>query len=182
MCGICGKLDKGSLCKKCNLKLKKYAIFKIENYNETSSYFDEHIYIFKYNEIIRKIIIDYKFNEKSYIYETLANFVKNNKKICSQIQKYDIIIPIPISRKRLKKRGYNQSSIFAKRLANFLNVDFTENILIKTKDNSPQSTLKHDERIKNVEGVYKIKNKEIINDKKVLIVDDIFTTGNTVNE
>ncbi len=182
MCGICGKLDQKSLCNKCKIKLQKNAICKIEDYKNTSSYFDEHIYLFQYNGEIRDAILKYKFDEKSYIYRTFLEFIKNNENICAQIKKYDIIIPVPISKKRLNTRGYNQSSLIAKNLAKELNIEYSEKILIKTKDNKPQSEMKQDTRKSNVSGVYKVINKERINNKKVLIVDDIFTTGSTVDE
>lgn len=182
MCGICGKLDRNSLCNKCKIRLQKNAICKIDDYKNTSSYFDEHIYLFQYSGEIRDTILNYKFNEKSYIYRTFLEFIKNNKNICAQIEKYDIIMPVPISKKRLKKRGYNQSALIAKNLAKMLNVDYKENVLVKIKDNKPQSEMGQDERKNNVKGVYTIKNKEKINQKKILLIDDIFTTGNTVNE
>ena len=182
MCGICGKLDKKLLCNKCKIKLQKNALCKIEDYKNTSSYFDEHIYLFQYSGEIRDTILNYKFNEKSYIYRTFLEFIKNNEKICAQIKKYDIIIPVPISKKRFKQRGYNQSALIAKNLAKMLNVDYKENVLVKIKDNKPQSEMGIGERKNNVKGVYTIKNKEKINQKKILLIDDIFTTGNTVNE
>ena len=182
VCGICGKLDKNSLCNKCKIRLQKNALCKIEDYKNTSSYFDEHIYLFQYTGEIRDTILKYKFNEKSYIYRTFLEFVKNNEEMCSQIKKYDIIIPVPVSKKRFKQRGYNQSALIAKNLAKTLNIDYKENVLIKIKDNKPQSEMGQDKRKSNVKDVYKIKNKEKIYQKKVLILDDIFTTGNTVNE
>ena len=182
MCGICGKLEQKSLCNKCKIKKQKSAICKIEDYKNTSSYFDEHIYLFQYNGEIRDAILKYKFDEKSYIYRTFLEFIKNNENICAQIKKYDIIIPVPISKKRLNTRGYNQSSLIAKNLAQELNIEYSEKILIKIKDNKPQSEMKQDTRKSNVRGVYKVINKERINNKKVLIVDDIFTTGSTADE
>ena len=182
MCGICGKLDKKSLCNKCKIKLQKNAICKIEDYKNTSSYFNEHIYLFQYTGEIRDTILKYKFNEKSYIYRTFLEFIKNSENICAQIKKYDIIIPVPISKKRLNTRGYNQSSLIAKNLAQELNIEYSEKILIKIKDNKPQSEMKQDTRKNNVSGVYKVINKEKINNKKVLVVDDIFTTGSTADE
>lgn len=182
VCAICEKLDKNSLCNKCKLKLKNEIICKIEDYTNTSSYFDEHIYLCYYSGQIRDAILDYKFNEKSYIYETFINILKNNEKIYVQLKKYDIIMPVPISKKRLKHRGYNQSAIFARKVADMFGIDYKENILVKTKDNKPQSTLGQEERLKNVQDVYNVINETKIYNKKILIIDDIFTTGNTVNE
>lgn len=182
VCGICGKIDQKSLCNKCKIRLEKNALNKIEDYKNTSSYFDEHIYLFQYTGEIRDAILNYKFNEKSYIYRTFLEFIKNNEKICTQIKKYDIIIPVPISKKRLKKRGYNQSAIVAKDLAKILQIDYKENVLVKIKNNKPQSELGQHERNSNVKGAYQLKNKSQIYQKKILIIDDIFTTGSTTNE
>ena len=182
MCGFCGKLDKNSLCNKCKIRIQKNAICKIEDYRETSSYFDEHIYLFQYDGEIRDTILNFKFNEQSHIYSTFLEFIKNNENICAQIKKYDIIIPIPISKKRLNLRGYNQSALIARNLAKVLNIEYKENVLVKIIDNKPQSELGQHERSTNVKGVYKIKAPRNIYQKKILLVDDIFTTGSTANE
>ena len=170
VCGICGKIDQKSLCNKCKIRLEKNALNKIEDYKNTSSYFDEHIYLFQYTGEIRDAILNYKFNEKSYIYRTFLEFIKNNEKICTQIKKYDIIIPVPISKKRLKKRGYNQSAIVAKDLAKTLQIDYKENVLVKIKNNKPQSELGQHERNSNVKGAYQLKNKSQILIKVVFVL------------
>ena len=63
------------------------------------------MYIFKYEGQIRKIILDYKFNDKPYIYLTFVNFLLKNEKIFENVKSYDTIIPVPISKKRLNMRG-----------------------------------------------------------------------------
>ncbi len=181
-CGICGKLNKNAICRKCEIRLNKNAMFGIDNYSEISSYFDEHLYIFGYAGEVRKTILSYKFKDKSYIYKTFVNFLKKNLKMCLQIKKYDIIISVPISKKRYKQRGYNQSSIFAKDIARELEIEYLENVLIKAKDNIAQSLLNQDEREANVKNVYNVLHTEKIINKNILIVDDIFTTGATLNE
>ncbi len=160
------------------------ALFCVDDYKNMTSSFLEHLYIFSYDGLIREKIIDYKFNEKNYLYMTFLNFLKKNEKFCVQIKKYDIIIPIPISRKRYKERGYNQSSIFAKNIAKSFDIKYIDKALIKVKNNYPQSSLKKENREENVKNTYKMNEKYVNNiiNKKVLIVDDIFTTGNTVNE
>ena len=115
VCGICGKLDKNSLCNKCKIKLQNYANFQIEDYKQTSSNFDEHIYMFQYSGVVRDMILNYKFNEKSYMCNTFVNFLKNNEKMLVEMKKYDIMMPIPISKKRMMQRGYNQSRNTGKR-------------------------------------------------------------------
>ncbi len=182
VCGICGKMSKEYICPKCNIILKNHANCKIEDYSQNTSYFDEHIYLFQYSGEVRNAVLNYKFKEKSYIYETFVNFLKNNENICNKIKTYDIIIPVPISKKRFRERGYNQSSIFAKKVAKNIQVPYKEYILKKIKDNEAQSTLSQENRKQNVQGVYKITNSQLLVNKNILLVDDIFTTGNTVNE
>lgn len=183
-CGICGKLDSNSLCKKCEINLKKQSENQIINKERElkDKYFSELMYIFKYEGQIRKLILDYKFNDKAYIYLTFVNFLLKNKKIFENIKSYDTIIPVPISKKRLKIRGYNQSLLIAKKIAEQTNLELVNNCLIKTKNIIEQSKLNKEERKQNIQGVYKLENKKLIENKKILLIDDIYTTGSTVNE
>lgn len=183
-CGICGKLNPKSLCPKCEKKLKKQSENQIIKNGEEieNKYFNELMYIFKYEGQIRKLILDYKFNEKSYIYLTFVNFLLKNEKIFENIKNYDTIIPVPISKKRLKTRGYNQSLLIAKEISNKTNLELVNNCLIKTKNIIEQSKLNKEDRMQNIQGVYELKNKQLIENKKILLIDDIYTTGSTVNE
>ena len=146
------------------------------------NYFDKHIYFFKYESNIRKLILNYKFNEKSYLYKTFTNFMIKNENFCRIVESYDIIIPVPISKKRNKQRGYNQSFLIAKELSKQLNIKIVNDCLYKNKNIIEQSKLGKEERKENIQGVYSILNSEKIKNKKIILVDDIFTTGSTANE
>lgn len=143
------------------------------------------MYIFKYTDIIRDTIIKYKFNEKSYLYKTFSYLILNNEKIIKYINKYDYIICVPIHKKRKKSRGYNQSELIIKDVCkNNKNIKMENDILIKIKNVKPQSSLDKKARVTNIKNAYilNMKNKEKILDKKILIFDDIYTTGSTANE
>lgn len=183
MCSICGRPTKDGLCNKCKLLLDRQAILGIDDYylnNEKE--FDEHMYLYAYDSIIRKLILKYKFQEKSYLYKIFVKNLKNNKKTYLFLKKYDIIIPVPISKKRLKERGYNQSSLLSKEISKDFNIEYNDKCLLKHKHTESQSSLNKELRTKNVEDVYSVKNQEKIINKKILLVDDIYTTGSTVNE
>ncbi len=186
VCGICGKIDRNALCKKCELQLRKLDEFRIITKNDDeeleNKFFDEVMYEFKYEGLIRKLILDYKFNEKSYLYVTFVKFLLKNKKLFENIKKYDTIIPVPISYKRYKERGYNQSLLIAKEIAVNTDLELLNNCLIKTKNIIEQSKLNKEDRAKNISGVYILQKKELIENRKILLVDDIYTTGSTVNE
>ena len=190
MCGICGKLNDNFLCPKCQKILENEAVFGIDKYKkmeieknlEERKYFDEHLYIFEYEGIIRRIILKYKFQDKAYLYKTFVNFLLKNKNFFEFIKKYDTIIPVPISRKRRALRGYNQSELIVKEIANFTNLKEESDCLFKIKNVIEQSKLNKEERQKNIQGVYELRNKEKLYKNKILLVDDIYTTGSTVNE
>ena len=88
-CGICGKLNENFLCNKCYKMLENDAKFSIEKNRNIESEFDEHIYMFKYEGLIRRLILQYKFQEKSYLYKTIVYFLLNNKKMFEIIKSYD---------------------------------------------------------------------------------------------
>lgn len=91
-------------------------------------------------------------------------------------------MPVPISKKRDKERGYNQSTLIARELSKLLNLKLVTNCLYKTKNVIEQSKLTKEKREENIQGVYSLKNIEKLENKKVLLFDDIYTTGSTVNE
>ena len=162
--------------------LNEQSNFTIFENDKLSNYFDYHIYFFNYEGIIRQVILGYKFKEKSYLYKTFTNFFIKNEKFCRFLENYDIIIPVPISKKRNKERGYNQSTLIAKELSKKLNIKLIKNALYKTKNIIEQSKLSKEEREENIQGVYSLVNSKELENKKILIIDDIFTTGSTVNE
>ena len=183
VCGVCGKIDKNTLCNKCKIELKKHAIYGVDDYSLNFEInFDEHLYIFMYSDIIRKILIDYKFNDRSYLYKTFIKFLLKNEKSVEFIKSYDIIVPVPLNKKRKKERGYNQSELIARELSNETNIQMVKDCIIKVKNVEAQSSLNKEERQKNIQGVYELINTKDLDGKKVLIIDDVYTTGSTINE
>ena len=183
VCGICGKVSSKSICNKCRARFKSEFNFEMDDYTEdVQKNFNEHYYFFKYENLIRQQILDLKFHEKPYVYKTIMYFLKENKKDLKNLEKYDIIIVVPVSISRKKERGYNQSTILAKEISKIIERPFIENVLYKIKNTVPQSTLNKEQREQNAKGVYKVNNIQKIYNKKILIFDDIYTTGSTLNE
>ena len=183
VCGICEKIDKEYLCEECKEKLKKYCINEIEDCKENKRvYYVYKIKILRYEIIVREKIIEYKFNEKTYLYNTMEKIILNDEKICSFLKKYDIIIPVPMYKKRKQSRGYNQTELISKKLAKDLKIESSNKVLRKVIDTKKQSTLTKKERIKNVENAFNVVNSKSIENKNVILLDDIFTTGSTLNE
>lgn len=177
VCGICEKINKEGICKKCELKIIKLMKKNIDIKDEKIMFFKKHYFIFEYKGIIREKLIQYKFNNKSYYSDFFNSVLKKYINKNRILEKYDIIIPVPISKIKEKIRGYNQVTLMLK---NIEKVD--DRILIKTKENKTQSELTKQERKENVKNVYNVINEQKIMNKKILLIDDIYTTGETVKE
>jgi ComF family protein len=112
------------------------------------------------------------------------NFARHCAKIISADinADFDYIVPVPIGKKRLRKRGYNQAEVIAKYISRDLQIPIAKDILYRTIE-KVQHTLSEKERIKNAEDSYKIRESgsEKVNGKRVLLIDDVYTTGATVS-
>lgn len=182
-CGICGKINSNWLCNKCKMKLQKEFKYQTDRADEEcNKNFIEHHYFFKYENFIRSQILALKFQEKPYIYKTISSFLKKTQKSFKNLEKYDIILIVPVSNQRKKERGYNQSELIAKEISKIIKAPIVRGVLYKTKNTVPQSSLNKKQRENNVKGVYKVINTIKLKNKKMLLIDDIYTTGNTVNE
>ena len=184
-CVECNKISKQYLCKKCKARLDLKIETNIKVYKNKN--FINHIYLFKYSDWIREKLIKYKFRNHTYLYRFFAEIIIEVNNQSKFLEKYDYIVPIPISRARKKERGYNQSELIANELARRIDSISVVKIISKKINNKVQSTLKQKEREENVKNVYEINRKEAVNlenniDKKFLLIDDIFTTGSTSNE
>lgn len=135
---------------------------------------------FAYSDSIVNIMYRYKFGRGKYLFEPMAEYM------CDVFSRWnisvDVITSVPLHKNREKSRGYNQSKLLAHYIAdkfNFKYVDAVEKVV----DNTAQATLDFKSRRENVKDVYRTisEAKSEIKDKKVLLIDDIYTTGATSN-
>lgn len=185
VCGFCSQINNTFLCQRCENKFMQIKTATFDNYQNAPVFFDEHFYLFKYKKDIRQNIIKYKFDEKSYLYKSFSElFIRDEQFTNRFIENYDIIIPVPIHKNRLKSRGYNQSELIAKDIAKRCGKDYCKDVLIKKNNIVAQSSLDDKlDRIRNIKNAFVCgKNAELVKGKKVAIFDDVFTTGATVNE
>ena len=137
----------------------------------------------EYQGTIQHALHKLKYGNRPHITKTLARITFNNLNR-PELFKADCITPVPIHRKKLKNRGYNQAALYAQALSGLYGLNFIDNILIRIKDTPPQSGLNTEERRKNIEGAFEtsVEYADFIKGKTVLLIDDINTTGSTLDE
>ena len=96
------------------------------------------------------------------------------------ISEFDLIVPVPLHESRRRKRGYNQSSMFAEGLSESLGISWDESISLRTSSTATQTKKTKAERWNNVKDVFAVQNSESIQNKRILLVDDVITTGATI--
>ena len=94
----------------------------------------------------------------------------------------DAIIAVPLHRKRRKERGFNQAYLIARRLGKKLHIRVEGRVLLRIKKSMPQMDLPAHQRERNVMGAFKVRKAKRIEGKRILLIDDVMTTGATVNE
>lgn len=145
-----------------------------------SYYFDKAIGCIEYDELSKKIIFGLKYNNKTFMSRYIATIIK--EKLSSEGIEFDYIIYVPLHKSREKKRGFNQSKLIAKNLGEILNIEVI-NCTARNKKTKRLFELKDRERIKELKNAFVTKSDiDICKNKRVLLIDDIFTTGSTVNE
>lgn len=144
------------------------------------------------DEVIKRAIWELKYHHKRYIGERLGqllyeSFVEEIGDMKIYVPGRSIyVIPVPISSKKIRFRGYNQASYIAKGFCNQTDKDILElkkDIVIKKIDTIPQARITdRKRRLENIRGVFGIKNGEKIKGRTVIVIDDVTTTGGTMNE
>lgn len=99
---------------------------------------------------------------------------------CLSKSNVDIIVPVPIHKKKLKKRGFNQSACIAKGITEASGIEFNDRALMRRRKTSTQTKKSRKDRVINVQSVFDVRKDDILKDKHVMIVDDVITTGATM--
>ena len=190
VCKKCGnelQANNELLCKKCCDTLPKTNYENSKN-NPVEQLFwgkvkVEHAFSFFYfrkGETLHKIVhlLKYKGNKKAG--ELLGTFA--GKKMVKMVHRphFDYLIPVPLHPKKFAKRGYNQCEILCDSISKITDIPVINNLLLRNIHNVSQTKKGKYERWQNVEGIFKLENSDTMQGKHLLLVDDIITTGSTI--
>jgi ComF family protein len=142
--------------------------------------FQEGHYGFYFENRLRDALHAFKFERRKDVGKHLISLIREKVAALSHVA--DVIIPVPVTEKRLKERGFNQSFIISEEISRITLRPVLHAALLKIRETADQFTLSRDERRKNIKDVFTVKNGIQIAGKRILLVDDLFTTGYTVRE
>ena len=147
-----------------------------------SDRFDSLSVLYPYEGIVKESITRYKFQDKSSYFRTYAALLKDKISENVDIETVDAIMSVPLHRSKKLSRGYNQAQLISRQLAYLTKKQDISNLLIRIIKTESQSGLEGEKREGNVRGAFEVRHSERISGKTVLLIDDILTTGSTINE
>ncbi len=130
--------------------------------------------------IVQQLMHNLKYRRHEVIGQFLGEWLGEELKNSEAYKTIDVIVPVPLHKSKQKQRGYNQVDKFGKALALALNADYNSNVLIKTSASKTQVFKDRLKRSSNVEANFTISEHETLKNKHVLLIDDIITTGATI--
>jgi competence protein ComFC len=176
------------LCSDCRENLP--VMHKFEHRTPDGTNIGKVYCVFGYEKGIRKAIHNLKFSDRpgnaatlvDLSYSYLERFFADNSVPFMPLPVYDIILCVPMHPGRKRKRGYNQSELLAERLARRMNIPALKKVMVKAVNTPAQSALGKAGRFRNLIGAFKVKAPDLVKGKRILLVDDVMTTGNTLEQ
>ncbi|PAB59373.1 ComF family protein [Anaeromicrobium sediminis] len=186
--------EKYSLCKNCHKKVnwvnntceKCGKIISIDNTINrcfdcinSKHLFQKNIACVLYDDNTKKLVHNLKFNKKTYLAYHMAEIMSD--KLLESNLEIDYMIPVPLHKNKKRKRGFNQSELLCKYMSEKTNIIADYKTLIKCNETLEQNKLNKMERQKNLKDAFQVRNNPNMINKNILLVDDVFTTGNTID-
>jgi ComF family protein len=135
-----------------------------------------------YEGHLRQALKNFKYNSELRLSPALGQLLSEAFFRYYDPEEFDVVVPIPIHRKKLLERGFNQAVILARKLSESTGIPLHRNCFKKIRDTPAQARLSKKERQHNLKGCFQVSRLNAIKDKRILLVDDVATTGSTIRE
>jgi ComF family protein len=166
----------GHHCCVCALPIANYSNDICNSCAFAKPYIDKVFTAFKYDDYLRRILHEFKYNNGIYLTKLLTSLMLKSNFNQSSLK---CLVPVPLHKKRLQKRGFNQAALLTKNLSKAINIPYDLLNIVKLVNTESQISLPSKERRLNLKNVFAI-NK--LPAKEITLIDDIITTGSTANE
>lgn len=194
-CVFCGEICESGICESCRQKVKEIqeplckkcgkpiqseeAEFCYDCQN-TEFHYEQGRSLWLHEKPAANAIYAFKYKNRRVYGEVFAKEMAKKFQALVREWEIDLIIPVPIHKKRRRKRGYNQAEILAKELGRIWGIPVDCSLVVRNKETAPQKELGQGNRKRNLRKAFSL-TRSISEDRTILIVDDIYTTGSTIN-
>ncbi|MCR4694917.1 MAG: ComF family protein [Pseudobutyrivibrio sp.] len=168
-------------CLTCGKPMDDTVSEKCRNCRSRSHYFEANRAVYRYSGRMKDAMYKFKYSNMRCFAE---DFARKSLEYHSRFlleSGVEVIIPVPMYEKKEKIRGYNQARVYAKALSELTGIPLGDRIVRRIRDTAPMKRLNSSERMKNLRSAFKLR-EEVVQFKKVLLVDDIYTTGATLDK
>jgi ComF family protein len=135
----------------------------------------------QYEGVIKECIHALKFNGYINLVPFISELLLNFARLHSNLAAFDLIIPVPLHPTRQRERTFNQAELIAKGFSQDAKVPMDADVLAKTKHTPPQTQLSKEQRQYSSNGAFSVTDPSLVHHRKILLIDDVFTTGSTLN-
>jgi competence protein ComFC len=201
LCTICGKSVRAGeyLCDECETRAVRIVapfcekcsepfegaitgVFTCANCAHRRIYFDAAVAAYRGRGIVREIIHEFKYGRRIHLRHLVARWLfaaLEDERLCGR--RFDVIIPVPLHPTRQRERGFNQAGLLAELLSAQTSIR-CKPLLDRTRYTTTQTALDRSERMENLHNAFRLRKNADVRDLRVLLVDDVLTTGSTLNE
>jgi len=167
-------------CKKCSKELDSDEKEYCYDCMRTPHFYTRGIAVFPYDNYLKKSIYQMKFhNKREYNDFYVDEMLRSSGMVLSE-WKPDVIVPVPLHKSKQRQRGFNQSELLARGIGKKLGIPVSSNLVLRVRATMPQKELSKKNRKINLKNAFKI-NKYDVKLKRILLIDDIYTTGTTID-
>lgn len=190
-CAACGRrldLDEEVICATCDLNLPRTLYYRDPQTNKMAQAFYgkldvercSALFYFHPTSDISRAVYAMKYGGRDDIAAYLGRLTAQEMLPSGFFDGIDVLVPIPLARRKQRRRGYNQSEMIARGIAAETSLPVATDAVVRTKETKTQTALNAMQRMDNVEGAFALTNADALRGRHVLIVDDIVTTGATI--
>ena len=169
---------------RCGKPVRSFQQEYCRDCEHTHHYYDQGAALWLHKDPVSQSVYRFKFHNQRHFVKYYAKEMSQHLGEIVSRWNVDLLIPVPLYPWKMRKRGYNQAGLLARELGNIWKIDVDENVVFRIRNTKPQKKLDPTKRKQNLNTAFKVrktKKTESLSGKRVMIIDDIYTTGSTVD-
>jgi len=187
LCNICRdriKLIQLPSCGLCGRQLKKNtgSMKHCRDCVNADFYFERNWAACRYNGVLKECIHLFKFKDRRNLLPVFGELMVSFARRHIRLSDFEQIVPVPLHRAKIRERGFNQAGALAGAFSKNVSIPCATGCLIKVRRTHPQNELSKEKRMQNLKGAFRVSSPSLLKNKSILLIDDVFTTGSTLNE